>query len=116
MNNINMLIIALLISIAVMACSADKQGNSTEQTDPATPSASSADLEKLISEAETTYDKAAKLGAAWRDTKEMLNSAREATTKNELDKANKLAQQALDQSKMALQQQAEQKNAGPYLF
>ena len=66
-----------------------------------------------ISAAEHETRRAAKKFYEWRDTKKLIKKAKKALKKKDYDKAVKLANKAKTQSKLALQQWSEQRNAGP---
>jgi len=75
------------------------------------------DLERLIEDAEEAIDKAASIGGEWRDSRTILDKAREAGQRGELEQATKLAEQAKKQGEMGYQQAQEQKiSASPWLF
>ena len=70
----------------------------------------------VIVEAEKAYKAADSAGSAWRDTKETIEAAKQEAVSNNFSKALALANIALQESKNALQQSEDQKNAGPWLF
>ena len=78
------------------------------------PSHTKNDAKGAIAAAEHETMRANKKLYAWRDTGKIIKKAKKALKKGEYDKAVKLANKAKQQSTMALQQYAEQKNAGPH--
>jgi len=114
MNKFNILFISLVLSL-LFACSGDKTASTETKTDAAA-TASSGQLEKTLGDAEKAYQDAVSQGAAWRDTDAILKKARAAAAGNDIATATQLAQQALEQSQMAMKQLQDQKNAGPHLF
>ena len=65
---------------------------------------------QIIKEAKTTYKEVVKLNNAWRDTKKLIKKASEAHSKKNYEKSISLANQALNQSKMAIEQHNRQKD------
>lgn len=104
------------LQMLLIACSPGNQGDAATKTTAVPTIPTATDLEKLMVEAEAAYNMAVKTGAAWRDTPTIINAAKTAITSNELGKATELAQQAIEQSQMAMQQQRDQKSAGPHLY
>ena len=116
MRKFNILLISSAVSLLI-ACSGESHDKNTDSASaPAATSASKGDFEKVFNEAEKAYNDAVDMGAAWRDTDAILKKARAAAAGNDVDKATKLAEQALTQSQLAMKQQKEQQNAGPHLF
>ena len=72
------------------------------------------DAKGAIAAAEHETKRANKKFYAWRDTGKLIKKAKAALKKKDYDGAVKLANKAKKQSTMALQQYAEQKNAGPH--
>jgi len=102
------------IVIVLFACSAESPDKVA--SDKASTAGGSGEFEKIFNEAEQAYKDAISMGAAWRDTDEILTKARAAAEGNDVPKAISLAQQALTQSQLAMKQSKEQQNAKPYLF
>ena len=65
---------------------------------------------QIIKEAKTAYKEVVKLNNAWRDTKKLIKKAIEAHSKKNYEKSIPLANQALNQSKMAIEQHNRQKD------
>ena len=65
---------------------------------------------QIIKEAKATYKEVVKLNNAWRDTKKLIKKASEAHSKKNYEKSISLANQALNQSKMAIEQHNRQKD------
>ena len=65
---------------------------------------------QIIKEAKTVYKEVVKLNNAWRDTKKLIKKAIEAHSKKNYEKSISLANQALNQSKMAIEQHNRQKD------
>ena len=70
---------------------------------------------KYISEAKKTYKKALKLNNAWRDTGKIIKKASKAHSKKNYEKSVKLAREALNQAKMAIEQHNKQKDSYRFL-
>ncbi len=70
---------------------------------------------KYISEAKKTYKQALKLNNAWRDTKKIIKKADKAHSKKNYKKSVKLAKEALNQAKMAVEQHDKQKDTYRFL-
>ena len=66
--------------------------------------------EKLIKEAKRSYKQVVKLNNAWRDTHKIIKKAEKAHTNKKYSKSMKLAEEALNQSKMAIEQHNSQKH------
>jgi len=71
--------------------------------------------EKYISEAKKTYKKALKLNNAWRDTGKIIKKASKEHSKENYEKSVKLAKEALNQAKMAIEQHNKQKDSYRFL-
>lgn len=71
------------------------------------------DAKGAIAAAEHQTKRAAKQLYEWRDTKKIIKKAKKALKAGNFDKAVKLANKAKLQSTHAIQQAAEQANAGP---
>lgn len=67
----------------------------------------------LIEQAKQSFNDINSLGYAWRDTEDMIKEAEKALLLGERDKAEKLANEAIFQNKMAKIQYEREKNAGP---
>jgi len=65
---------------------------------------------KLIKDAKKTYKKVVKLNNAWRDTQKIIKKAEKAHANKKYSVSIKLAKEALNQSKMAIEQHNSQKN------
>ena len=65
---------------------------------------------QLIKEAKSSYKQVVKLNNAWRDTKKLIKKASEAHGEKNYKKSISLANQALNQSKMAIEQHNRQKD------
>tara|TARA_Y100000996_G_C22348097_1_gene571602 strand:- start:461 stop:733 length:273 start_codon:yes stop_codon:yes gene_type:complete len=65
---------------------------------------------QIIKEAKVAYKQVVKLNNAWRDTKKLIKQASEAHSKKNYKKSISLANQALNQSKMAIEQHNRQKD------
>lgn len=65
---------------------------------------------QLIKEAKSSYKQVVKLNNAWRDTKKLIKKASEAHEEKNYKKSISLANQALNQSKMAIEQHNRQKD------
>ncbi|MDM8546019.1 SoxXA-binding protein [Candidatus Venteria ishoeyi] len=72
-----------------------------------------ASAEALIAEAEAVTKQAAAVEYQWRDTAKVIKKAKKAAADGDQATAIKLAKKAILQSKMAIQQAEQQKNAGP---
>lgn len=68
----------------------------------------------IISSAKTEVAAAKKSGNEWRDTDKLLGEAVKMRENYRADEAVKLAQQALDEAKLAVAQAASQADAKPY--
>jgi hypothetical protein len=68
----------------------------------------------IISSAKTEVAAAQKSGNEWRDTDKLLGEAIKMRDNYRADEAVKLAQQALDQAKLAVAQAASQADASPW--
>lgn len=71
------------------------------------------DAAAAITAAEKELASATAMNNAWRDTGSIIGKAKEAAKTGKYDDAVKLANQATQQSKDAIAQAEEQKNAGP---
>lgn len=71
---------------------------------------------ETIAQAESAYNEVNKSGGAWRDTGEMIESAKKEAQQENYDKALELATSALNESRLASQQKENEKKAGPWLF
>ena len=71
------------------------------------------DAAAAITAAEKELASATAMDNVWRDTGEIITKAKEAAKAGKFDDAVKLANQATEQSKNAIAQAEEQKNAGP---
>ncbi|MDG2106561.1 MAG: hypothetical protein P8J94_03100 [Gammaproteobacteria bacterium] len=71
--------------------------------------------EKYISEAKKTYKKALKLNNAWRDTGKIIKKASKEHSKENYEKSVKLAKEALNQAKMAIEQHNKQRDSYRFL-
>lgn len=65
---------------------------------------------QIIKEAKTAYKQVVKLNNAWRDTKKLIKKASEAHSKKNYKKSISLANEALNQSEMAIEQHNRQKD------
>ena len=75
------------------------------------------EFNSLMKAAENAIDDAADVDGEWRDSRLILNNAKEAAIKGNLSLAMQLAQQAKEQGEMAEQQAKEQDSpSGPWLF
>ena len=74
---------------------------------------SEAEFKAVMAEAKAAYKAVDKVGFAWRDTPKLMKKAEKAMSNGESGKALKLAKKARNQSKNAMMQYEEQKNAGP---
>ena len=70
---------------------------------------SASDSIKIIKEAETKYKKVLKLKNAWRDTGKLIKQAKKAHDKKQFNKSVSIAQKALNEAEMAIQQHNKQK-------
>ena len=70
---------------------------------------------QYIAEAKKTYKKALKLNNAWRDTGKIIKKASKAHSKKNYEKSVKLAREALNQAKMAIEQHNKQKDSYRFL-
>jgi hypothetical protein len=75
-----------------------------------------AEYEELYNKTMEEFKKVDKQGAAWRDTKELLEKAEAAAKKQDYAAAVKLVKEASYETQNAAKQFEEQKKAGPYLF
>ncbi|MCG6887172.1 MAG: hypothetical protein LJE74_08185 [Proteobacteria bacterium] len=66
-----------------------------------------------ITAAEHQTARAKNVGYEWRDTGKLIKKAQEALKNGQYDEAVKLANEAKQQSTLAIQQQQQQANAGP---
>ena len=71
---------------------------------------------ETIAQAETAYKAVNKSGGAWRDTGEMIDTAKKEAQQENYEKALELATSALNESHLANQQMENEKKAGPWLF
>ena len=70
---------------------------------------------KYISEAKQAYKKALKLNNAWRDTGKIIKKASREHSQENYEKSVKLAKEALNQAKMAIEQHNKQKDSYRFL-
>jgi len=102
---------ATLLALALSAC-----GSSGGKSDMAA-AGGSADVEKLIKEAEASIKKSASVDGEWRDASgKYLKGAKAALSKGDLETAKKMAEMAKFEGDMGYQQALDQKKAGPWLF
>ncbi len=91
--------------------------NSTGSKDDGKGGDGNAEVATVIKEAETAIEKAKSVGGEWRDSsKKFVKQAKAAVSKNELEKAMKLAKRAKFEGEMGYQQAMDQKDAKPWLF
>ncbi len=96
----------LIISLLLFAC-ASTPGKVSDN----------AEFRSLVEDAEEAIDKAAEVGGEWRDSRLILQNAKNEAQKGNLDKAMQLAEQAKIQGEMGFKQAKEQeKIAAPWLF
>jgi hypothetical protein len=69
--------------------------------------------QQALAEAEAAYQKVYAVQYAWRDTEELLSSAKEAAAKGDIDNAIGMATEAKSQSELAYEQYEAGKTAGP---
>lgn len=81
-----------------------------------TGAVSGGDHEAMIAQAEEAYKSVDKAGGAWRDTAEMITSAKKEAEAGNTTKAYELAKKAYDEAKMASQQIQAAQSAAPWLF
>ena len=70
---------------------------------------------QYIAEAKKTYKKALKLNNAWRDTNKIIKKASKEHSKKNYKKSVRLAKEALNQAKMAIEQHNKQKDSYRFL-
>ena len=70
---------------------------------------------QYIAEAKKTYKKALKLNNAWRDTNKIIKKASKEHSKKNYKKSVRLAKEALNQAKMAIEQHNKQKDSCRFL-
>ena len=66
---------------------------------------------QYIAEAKKTYKKVLKLNNAWRDTSKIIKKASKEHSKKNYEKSVRLAKEALNQAKMAIEQHNKQKDS-----
>ena len=66
--------------------------------------------DKLIKDAKKSYKQVVKLNNAWRDTNKIIKKAEKAHANKKYSKSVSLAKEALNQSKMAIEQHNSQKD------
>lgn len=107
------IVCASLLALSLLsAC-----GSSGTKSGEMAAAGGSADIEKLIKEADAAIKKAHSVGGEWRDSsKKYLKQAKAALSKGDLKTAEKMAKKAKFEGEMGYQQAQEQKDAGPWLF
>ena len=98
------IITTLTIALMTSACATMGSGSAQDQ------------YAATLAQAESAYSEASKSGAAWRDTGELIESAKKEAKQDNFDKALELITSALNESQLARQQGDGEKNAGPWLF
>lgn len=102
MNRI--IIAAIAVALMTSACATMGSGSAQDQ------------YAETIAQAESAYKAVEKSGAAWRDTGELIESAKKEAQQENYEKALDLATSALNESQLASQQNESQMKAGPWLF
>ena len=93
MHKLSILFVALFFSQLLLAADGDKQLSS-----------------QSIKDAKRSYKQVVKLNNAWRDTQKIIKKAEKAHANKKYSVSIKLAKEALNQSKMAIEQHNSQKN------
>ena len=93
MHKLSILFVALFFSQLLLAADGDKQLSS-----------------QSIKDAKRSYKQVVKLNNAWRDTHKIIKKAEKAHANKKYTISIKLAKEALNQSKMAIEQHNSQKN------
>ena len=93
MHKLSILFVALFFSQLLFAADGDKQLSS-----------------QSIKDAKRSYKQVVKLNNAWRDTQKIIKKAEKAHSNKKYSVSIKLAKEALNQSKMAIEQHNSQKN------
>lgn len=99
-----LIITTVAIALTTSACATMGTGGTQDQ------------YAETLSQAESAYSMANETGGAWRDTSELIDSAKKEAQQNNYDKALELAKSALNESQLAKQQNESEKKAGPWLF
>lgn len=106
MNKTTTLTTLLLSALLAAGCAATApQGDQAA----ATPEA----FEQLLQEATAALDKADAVGFEWRDSRKILNQAKEAAARGDFEQAVELARAAARQGEAAYAQYLAARNAGP---
>lgn len=103
-QTMKVIITSIAIALLTSACATMGTGNAQGQ------------YEETLAQAEAAYSEVNKSGAAWRDTGDIIESAKKEAKQDNYDKALELVTTALNESQLAKQQDDKQKNAGPWLF
>jgi copper homeostasis protein CutC len=78
---------------------------------PAPQAAGEKDFKELVAQAEQEIKLAAKTGFLWNNTEKFLEDAKTAQAEGDMNKAMKLAKQALEEARLAQKQAKSQANA-----
>lgn len=108
--NINQNVLGVfLISFMLVACAEKDTKEMGENEAMADPDKALA----LISQAKVSFDEINAVGGAWSETEDMIKEAEKLVKEKKINKAEKLAADALLQNRLATMQHESQKNAGP---
>ena len=94
----------LIFLVLIIFISPIQASNDTEQSS-----------KQYISQAKKTYKQALRLNNAWRDTSKIIKNASKEHAKKNYEKSVKLAKEALNQAKMAIEQHNKQKDSYRFL-
>ena len=94
----------LIFLVLIIFISPIQASNNTEQSS-----------KQYISQAKKTYKQALRLNNAWRDTSKIIKNASKEHAKKNYEKSVKLAKEALNQAKMAIEQHNKQKDSYRFL-